>query len=68
MLGTDDTKSIDLEKLKILVANMKDKYVPVIDEEFGDRIFITFHKDKITIGSEVELSVDRIRHIKELLF
>lgn len=68
MLGTDDTNAINLEKLANLVVNMKDKYVSIIDEELGDRIFITHHKGKITIGSGAELTADRIQKIKDIFF
>lgn len=68
MPGTDDNNAIALEKLIKLIINMKDKYVPVIDEKLGDRIFITHHKGKITIGSGVELTAERIQNIKELFY
>lgn len=65
--GADDTNFIGWEVLRNKFLNMGDKYIPVIDTRFGGKIFITYHKDKITTGSAAELSSEKISEIKCML-
>lgn len=65
--GTDQANFIDWDMLRNKFLNMGDKYVPVIDARFGEKIFIAYHKDKITIGSATELSAEKISEIKCML-
>ena len=46
---SDQANFIDWDMLRNKFLSMGDKYIPVVDARFGEKIFIAYHKDKITM-------------------